>query len=395
MPRIVPPKRVPNFEIDQLNEWSLEFMVMTELKELAESIWWYIRPITLRTHWSPGYYFPIANRPRFVMYKPAPAAENGLGYDIQLKPLHNDSKSLLLQFKRHKEDKNNPVRNVESKFYNRNLDYPAGHYEFHINDNKSKVPSKSYTQHRSFKELVKNHGSDISALYALPRIKNKEEMERFAGKLLLRTQFLSVQEIDLEALYETIGGNPMLDWTRPHRILINELGDHWELNYYYYFMRHEDKLPSLITDLVMLNLSRSLTYLENLPDSVTERAMQVAVAGYLMHLMSFCGVGKGEFAKHKHLFEEIIGLTSPIDNIQYEATENMDESMRIKGIEVWKNIASALNLIVLDNLWSPRIRERIRGYKFQTISNMGRYYNESLNLSFTDESLSGLSAYSF
>lgn len=177
-------------------EKTLELNITHELLSLADSFWWYLQPISLKRYWRPHWRFPFIAAPKcFASGLPINLeGKKGGGYDVCI---HSPSsfqnanpRLLFLQFKAGVEQQFNS--NPKSAFFGDALK-PNIHVEFEINNNAKK------DQHRLLQDLAKSVGNENAVAYVFPRIVSETQLENNLGRLLSKTSFISISEIDKKA----------------------------------------------------------------------------------------------------------------------------------------------------------------------------------------------------
>ncbi|MBI2284306.1 MAG: hypothetical protein HYU71_11405 [Bacteroidetes bacterium] len=189
-------------------EKSLEINITHELLSLADSFWWFLQPVSLKRYWRPHWRFPLMQTPTAVASGLPISLEGkpGGGYDICIHSSPNfiggNPRLLFMQFKAgvHKDYNTNS----KSIFYGTTTTKNA-HVEFDVNSNKKR------DQHRLLKTLATSAGNGNAVVYVFPRIVDEKQIQQFSGKLLARTTFISISDIDIKAAKNGItidDGNP-------------------------------------------------------------------------------------------------------------------------------------------------------------------------------------------
>lgn len=215
-------------------------------------------------------------------------------------------------------------------------------------------------QHKALTELYKTifthkpKGKQDAVLYALPRVVDLAEYERFHGRLLLHTSFLSVKEINEEAQKAEKETGLAFDWNTKHRILMNLRGNDWELNRFFILLNLTDPVPELFTELVAIQITKAIKSIGELGNEVTQRSRQAAFSSYAVHLGQYLGVSFNELAE---FLEDILTTKEYIDDwrrwygINQEA-QNRPSSFGERGLQIWKNLLQQINWNRLTHRWT-------------------------------------------
>jgi hypothetical protein len=188
-----------------LNEWTLELNIAHEIANMFDSPFGILYPIRLRGIFD---ILPL-NLRRFhgrktKIFKLTPAEEgSGGGWDTQMvipTGRKTDDRVVYFQFKSGSHSDGN---NVTGSKFNLSLKNPNRHIEFTFNDNDKPKKGKAATQHDDLKKLndhlVNSGFSNKSVLYAFPRVSTLDMFERLEQPLILKTTFLSLDQMDSEA----------------------------------------------------------------------------------------------------------------------------------------------------------------------------------------------------
>jgi len=174
-------------------EKTLELNITHEILLLADSFWWYLQPISLKKYWRPHWRFPFIEAPKSYALGLPTSLEGkaGGGYDVCITspPIFQggNARLLFMQFKAGIERQFNQDPN--SIFFGSPLS-PSIHVEFVINSN------KNHNQHRLLKDIAKKAGNRNAAVYVFPLIVNTEQLNDNIGRLLKKTSFISIDDID-------------------------------------------------------------------------------------------------------------------------------------------------------------------------------------------------------
>lgn len=191
-------------------EKTLELNITHEILSLADGFWWFLQPTSLKRYWRPHWRFPFMETPKSFASGLHINLEGkkGGGYDVCINSPSNfqggNPRLLFMQFKAGLEMPFN--KNSESIFYG-DAANPNIHIEFDINHNDKR------NQHRLLKELAINAGNENAVVYVFPRIVNENQLQDNIGKLLIKTSFISIEDIDSKAASNKI----IIDDGNPHK----------------------------------------------------------------------------------------------------------------------------------------------------------------------------------
>ncbi len=237
----------------KFHEKTLEVNITHELLNLADSWYWFLTDIPLWRYWRPRYKLPFVKHPKSTAVgfhintegKEDSTGNNGGGFDIRIKT--GFGKHLLfIQFKRGKFCITSP--DPSSEF----AKAPHEHYIFEINNTKT---NQHFTLRNLSNGIGKSKGNAV--VYAFPLIKDMAELEANAGKLVRKTKFVSVTDIDSEAkkakVAFTIGKN------HNFRVGSSDM-NRCEVNYYYYSFKEKDRSPEIISDIIVTSFQKTLNF---------------------------------------------------------------------------------------------------------------------------------------
>lgn len=176
-------------------EKTLELNISHELINMADSFWWYLNHSSLKRYWRRSWKLPLFPLPKsYVTGLPIHLeGKAGYGYDVCLhsRGLNGNERAVFIQFKAGEHKKFQ--KNAKSLFHgDKNNLNP--HVKFDINNNGKK------NQHLLLQGLEKTNltpGNPV--LYGFPRIVDEDQIKKYAGKLLTKTSFISVGDIDSKA----------------------------------------------------------------------------------------------------------------------------------------------------------------------------------------------------
>lgn len=182
-----------------LNESTLETNIVCEIASLFNSPFNFGYPFRLRCLFGFDRINLNAFRKRKIkLFRLTPTEENkGGGWDTKLSiPVGtNDSRAIFIQFKRGNHRDGN---NINGSVFNYLKQNPNPHAEFSFNDNSNN------NQHQTLKKLsdhlVAKGISSKAVMYGFPRITKLDTFDKLQEDLLLHTSFLTIPEIDAEAI---------------------------------------------------------------------------------------------------------------------------------------------------------------------------------------------------
>lgn len=250
-----------------LHEKSLELNITHELLNLADSFNWHLSNITLWRYWEPSFtHFRMSGYKKSTAYglhsntegRDDNTGEAGGGYDVKVKSGKNDS-VLFIQYKLGKYSTKKPRANRDGNksIFQGNA---VNHFRFELNSTES---NQHFTLRRLSENITQQNGNSV--VYAFPLIKDIEDLENNNGKIIRRTKFISITDIDLEAQKSNMPFQ--MDTAHNYRISANNM-DISEINYYYYYYGGVDKSIGVICDTIILGIQKALKILIN--DSAEE-----------------------------------------------------------------------------------------------------------------------------
>ncbi|MDP1995007.1 MAG: hypothetical protein Q8K40_07150, partial [Ignavibacteria bacterium] len=229
-------------------EKTLELNITHELLSLADSFWWFLQPISLKRYWRPHWRFPFMDTPKSFATGLHINLEGkiGGGYDVCINSPSNfqggNPRLLFMQFKAgiEKPFNSNPI----SKFYG-DATKPNIHVEFDINSNIKN------NQHRLLKELAKGAGNEQAVVYVFPRIVNETQLKQNIGKLLSKTSFVSIADIDAKAAANGV----TIDDNNGHkfRTCYNDYSKN-EVNFFYFFFGRQLNPGGLLGEIFAIRM---------------------------------------------------------------------------------------------------------------------------------------------
>lgn len=237
-------------------EKTLELNITHEILSLADSFWWFLQPISLKRYWRPHWRFPIIPTPKSFatgLHINLEGKQGG-GYDVCINSPANfqggNPRLLFMQFKAGVEKPFNT--NTASKFYG-NAQNPNIHVEFDINSNTNK------NQHRLLKDLATKAGNEDAVVYVFPRIVDNKQLENNVGKLLRKTSFISIAEMDAKATEN----NVTIDDGNAHkfRTCYNDYNKN-EVNFFFFFFGRPANPGGLLGEIFSIRMYRALRELK-------------------------------------------------------------------------------------------------------------------------------------
>lgn len=237
----------------KFQEKTLESNITHELLNLADSWYWFLTDIPLWRYWRPRYRLPFVKHPKSTSAgfhittegKDDPTGNAGGGFDIRIKA--GLGKHLLfIQFK--KGDLITTSPNPSSEF----AKPPYDHYVFEIN-------GTSTDQHFTLRKLAngvgKNKGNAV--VYAFPLIKDMDDLEANAGKLIRKTKFISIADIDKEATKAKVTFTK--GQAHNFRVGTSDM-NRCEVNFFFFFFGSPDRTPEIIADIIAARFQKTLAY---------------------------------------------------------------------------------------------------------------------------------------
>ena len=239
----------------EFHEKTLELNITHELLNLADSYYWFLTDIPLWKYWKPKHRFPIFKVPKSTSAgfhittegKNDPTGNAGGGYDVRIKT-GSGGHLLFIQYK--KGDLVTASPDSTSEFSKP----PHDHFKFKIN-------GTTTNQHFVLRDLANGIGQikGNAVVYALPLIDDMAELEANAGKLIRKTKFISIVDIDKQAADQT----PSISFTKgnEHNFRVGKFNlKHCEVNYFFFFFSGKDRTPEIIADIIALKFEKTLSY---------------------------------------------------------------------------------------------------------------------------------------
>lgn len=239
----------------EFHEKSLELNITHELLNLADTWYWFLTDIPLWRYWRPRYRLPFLKFPKSTSAgfhittegKNDPTGKAGGGFDVRIKTGVGNH-LLFIQYKKGELVTSSP--DPKSEFNNS----PHEHFKFKIN-------STSTNQHFVLRDLANGIGSakGNAVVYALPLIEDMADLEANAGKLIRKTKFISINDIDAQAAMQ----KPPIVFTKgnEHNFRVGKFDlNRCEVNSFFFFFSGEDRSPEIIADIIAIKFQKTLTY---------------------------------------------------------------------------------------------------------------------------------------
>lgn len=239
----------------EFHEKSLELNITHELLNLTDSWYWFLTDIPLWRYWRPRHRLPFLKFPKSSSQgfhittegKNDPTGKAGGGYDVRIKTGLGDH-LLFIQYKKGELITSSPGPKSE---FNTS---PHEHFKFKIN-------STSTDQHFVLRDLANGIGraKGNAVVYAFPLIADMTELESNAGKLLRKTKFVSIADIDSQAALQ----DPPVSFTKgkEHSFRISKFDlNRCEVNFFFFFFNGKDRTPEIISDIIAISFQKTLSY---------------------------------------------------------------------------------------------------------------------------------------
>lgn len=346
-----------------LHEKTLELNITHELLNLADSWYWFLTDIPLWRYWRPRYRLPFLNYPKSTAAgfhintegKDDPTGEVGGGFDVRIKS-GLGGHLLFLQYKLGEFQNTCPdpksIFNVQ----------PFEHYKFEINNTKT-------NQHFLLRNLSNGVGKEKgnAVVYALPLIQDMDELERYIGKLVRRTKFISIDDIDKQAALNGVS----VTRNQEHLFRVGDTDmNRCEINFFFIEFKGQDRTAELIADIISIRFRKILVYFDteiyknykkyNLNPTYIPQGIQRAFGQYIRYLAHYFEVDPvkikspiiakyvygfndenlyNEFVEYISSRRDILILSKIIDSLSIftdfidHPIKNLNEDYPIKNIE--------------------------------------------------------------
>ena len=237
----------------EFHEKSLELNITRELLNLADSWYWFLTDIPLWRYWRPRYRLPFLKFPPSTAGgfhittegKNDPTGQAGGGYDVRIKT-GIGGHLLFIQYK--KGDFTSAIPDPKSEF----AKAPHEHFKFKIN-------STSTNQHFVLRDLAYGIGKvkGNAVVYAFPLIADMDELEANAGKLIHKTKFISITDIDAQAKTDKV----TFTMGQEHNFRVCRANmNRCEVNYFFMAYRGKDRSAEIISDVIAVRFQKTLSY---------------------------------------------------------------------------------------------------------------------------------------
>lgn len=353
-----------------LHEKSLELNITHELLNLADSFNWHLSNITLWRYWNPSYdHFRRNDYKKSTAYGLHSSIEGlddntgdaGGGYDAKIKSGKNDS-VLFIQYKRGIYSTTEPPINNDgnrSTFRENNVN----HFKFKLN---STVTNQHFTLRNLSENITSQNGNAV--VYAFPLIKDIEDLDNNAGKIIRRTKFISIKEIDDESV--RVGRPFQLDDHHSYRICAENMARS-ELNYYYYYYYGFDSSIGVICDTIILGIQKTL---QNSLNNLTKKGL----------LEKYQEILELTINSYKRYIYDYFEVPTYFENDKYIIETNKsifpDTLTSIRDLEIVKTIMEYLDSLIE---WTKEIESQpLPEYKTKNFT-----YNVALDIDFKSKAL--------
>lgn len=267
-----------------LNEWTLEMSITHEIANMFDSVFGIFYPIRLRKMFDilPVDLSRIKKRKTRIS-KLTPREEGaGGGWDTSLTiptAKNKDDRIIYFQFKSGEHRSGN---RIPGSLFNIGIKNPNNHIEFSFNDNGDPKKGKRGSQHDDLKRLsdyLGDHGlSKKSVLYAFPRITSLEDFNELDSPLILRTTFLSVDQMDAQA---KANGVSLHDGKLHHFRTCYIKEDYREISSEPVSLLSEDT-SNVLKEIILVKLSRIWNdYINNINNEKLKDYLNLSASTYL------------------------------------------------------------------------------------------------------------------
>jgi len=309
------------------HEKSLELNITHELLNLADSWYWFLTDIPLWRYWKPKYRLPYLKVPKSTSGgfhittegKDDPTGESGGGFDVRIKTgLGNHL--LFIQFKKGQLSTKSP--DATSEFSKA----PHEHFVFEIN-------GTTTNQHFTLRKLAAGKGAEIgnAVVYAFPLINDMDELEANAGKLIRKTKFVSVADIDKWA---DIKKCPF-KVGEIHNFRVGAFDmNRCDINFFFFFYGGPDRTPEIVADIICIGFEKILSYFLaeakisfkkfELFDGYIPSGLQQAFIQYARYLLHYFEVSPGNIN-----FPFLEGRRDYFINDEFEGYQNKPRDVEI------------------------------------------------------------------
>lgn len=311
----------------EFHEKSLELNITHELLNLADSWYWFLADVPLWRYWRPGVRMPFIKLPKSISGgfhittegKDDPTGKAGGGFDVRIKT-GKGGHLLFIQYK--KGDLSLTSPDPKSEFNKA----PHEHFIFKFNNT-------STNQHFVLRNLANGEGGKLgnAVVYAFPLIKDMEELEANAGKLIRKTKFISIKDIDKQALKNKV--SIIKDHEHNFRVGKNDM-NRCEVNYFYYYYLGPDRIKEIVTDIIATKFQKTLSYFLKTVETHYRRStlfeehipigLQQAFIQYIRYLLHFF-----EVSPSKLNIEFVIRFSEYFIADEFDGYESTDRDVEI------------------------------------------------------------------
>jgi hypothetical protein len=261
-------------------EKTLELNITHEILSLADSFWWYLQPVSLKRYWRPYTRFPLISGPKSFATGLHINLEGrkGGGYDVCINSPSNfqggSPRLLFMQFKAGTEQAF--CTDSKSIFYGDAMK-PSVHVEFEINNNGKR------NQHRLLTDLAAKAGNKDAVLYVFPRIVNEVQLMANVGRLLGKTSFISLSDIDAKAALAGV----TIDDGRPHkfRTCYHEYYKN-EVNFFFFFFGMPNTVGGYHGEIFAIRMYRALVALRSTQVQDSPIAVRHVMDAMVRHVLT-------------------------------------------------------------------------------------------------------------
>ncbi len=334
-------------------EKTLELNITHEILSLADSFWWFLQPISLKRYWRPHWRFPFVPTPKSFATGLHINLEGkkGGGYDVCINSPPNfqggSPRLLFMQFKAGVEKLFNADN--RSFFYGSSTN-PNIHVEFDINSN------AKHDQHSLLKQLATGAGNEHAVVYVFPRIVNNAQLEANIGKLLRKTSFISVSEMDAKAKLN----GAKIDDGNPHKFRTCYRNYHKnEVNFFFYFFGRPNKPGGLMGEIFAIRMFRALQELKRV------QVDKYPISKY--HVMD---------AMIRHVFNLGLYFSIPLKNIENFLQKHSGFSNRLQFLYEFDELPKAY---VIEDIIASEYEQEIFNDIINSISQYFKWIEQIRN----------------
>ena len=323
-------------------EKTLELNITHEILSLADSFWWYLQPVFLKRYWRPHWRFPFIQTPKsFATGLPISleGKKNG-GYDVCINSPSNFQggypRLLFMQFKAGVEKQFNV--NPKSIFFG-DKSNPNIHIEFDINSN------KKHDQHKLLQEISSKAGNKDAAVYVFPRIVNEDQLTENIGKLLTKTSFISVSEIDDKAMAHCV----KIDDGHSHKFRTSY--DDYnlsEINYFFFYFGKINEPGGILGEIIAIRMYRALQSLRIIQVkgfSISKHHIIDAMIRHVFNIGRYFSISINNLQENLRKYNIIL---SRLDFLkEYDTLDlpyELEEQTNIFFSEIFDNIIKSLSI---------------------------------------------------